>query len=138
MTPVDTIRAHATNTSADPEVSFRSRDPMAAIDELWFSAMAGGFHGAFCNCFGGAPVTLNAASLEADVVDYLLPRYTAERLDPLADGLKRRRIKPVGSFVDWLRGQDAVIAPDLYDRLTDDVAGILTSIGSAATGFACT
>jgi hypothetical protein len=138
MTPVETLRAHATNTSADPEVSFRSHDSIAAIDELWFRAMAGGFHGAFCNCFGGSAVTLDAASLEADVLDYLLPRYTAERLDPLVNVFKQRQARRGASFVDWLRSQNAVVAPNLYGRLLDDVAGILASIGSATTGFACT
>jgi hypothetical protein len=116
-----------------------SRDSIGAIDELWFQAMAGGFHGPLCNCFGGSAVTLDAASLEADVLDYLMPRYAAERLDPLVGLLKRRQENPMGSFVDWMRDlRDATLTQTLYGRLIADVGEILSSIGNAKTGFACT
>jgi hypothetical protein len=127
------------NGFADPAVPSGSRDSIDAIDELWFQAMAGGFHGPFCNCLGGSAVMLDAASLEADVLDYLLPRYAAERIDPLVDLLKRRQANAIGSFVDWLRGlRVAGLTQNLYVRLIDDVGSILSSIGNARMGFACT
>ena len=124
---------------SDPAVTSGSRDSIGAIDELWFQAMAAGFHGPFCKCFGGSVVTLDAGSLETDVLDYLLPRYTAEQLDPLVGLLKRRQAKRVGSFVDWLRGlPDPIVNQALYGRLFDDISSILSSIGSSRTEFACT
>jgi hypothetical protein len=115
-----------------------SPDRIGAIDELWFQAMAGGFHGASCRCFGGSAVTLDAQSLEADILDYLLPRYTAEHLDPLVDALKKRRTDRTGSFIDWLsKLSDTTISPNMYTRLIDDIGNILSSIGNVRAGFAC-
>jgi hypothetical protein len=124
---------------SDSSVTSGSRASIGAIDELWFQAMAGEFHGPFCKCFGGSAVTLDPGSLETDVLDYLLPRYAAEQLDPLVGLLKRRQAKPVGSFVEWLRGlPHPIVNQALYGRLFDDVSSILSSIASTRTGFACT
>jgi hypothetical protein len=124
---------------SDSSVTSGSRDSIGAIDELWFQAMAGEFHGPFCKCFGGSAMTLDPGSLETDVLDYLLPRYAAEQLDSLVGLLKQRQAMPVGSFVDWLRDlPDPTVNQSLYFRLFDDVGSILSSIGSARTGFACT
>jgi hypothetical protein len=141
MTPtgVSNAHRHAMNRFANPATSSGPRDPIGAIEALWFQALAGGFHGPFCNCFAGPLLTLDARTLEADVLDYLLPRYAVERLHPLVEALKRRQTEPVGRFVDWLQSvPSAEITGSLYARLIDDISGILSSIGSSKAGFSCT
>jgi hypothetical protein len=122
---------------ADPPGSSGPRASIGTIEQLWRQAFAREFHGQFCKCFSTA-VKLDAASLEADILDYLLPRYSGEQLGPLVDLLKRRQAEPVGSFVDWLRNlASTIVIPGLYTRLIRDVDSILSSIGIGSPGFAC-
>ena len=87
---------------------------------LWRSALSGTFHGPLCNCFRGAFPVIDAKTLEADVLDNLLPRYTHDSVAFLVDLLKTRQANPEGSFVDWLRSlRKAEITEGAYGRLTE-------------------
>jgi hypothetical protein len=121
----------------NPRIS-ASRDCIGDIEMLWRSALSSTFHGPLCNCFRGAFPVIDAKTLEADVLDYLLPCYTHDPVPFLVDLLKTRQASPEGSFVDWLSSlRKAEITECSYRRLTEDIRDILSSICSLRPGFAC-
>jgi hypothetical protein len=116
-----------------------SPDPITDIEILWRSALSGAFHGPWCNCSRAAFPVIDAKTLEADVLDYLLPRYAYDSVAFLVELLKTRQANPEGSFVDWLRSlRKAEFTESSYERLTEDIRNMLSSISNLTPGFACT
>lgn len=107
----------------------------AALAALFADALAAGFHPLGCGCGGGVAPMISAASLEADLLDYLLPRYEKSGAARLAEFVRARRRARAGGFTDWLRGLDA--APlDVADRarFDADLRGVLEPMVQAAAG----
>jgi hypothetical protein len=112
-------------------------DPLSRIVDLWRSALAVGLHGPFCSCFGGMPVMLDAATLEADVLDYLKRRYEVASLHALAELVAKRQRAPEGPFLDWLKKDSSTMPAPLQERLHVDVERVLKSIGNTGAQFRC-
>lgn len=107
-------------------------DAMGRAVRLWREAPASPLHGAVCACLGGGGFVLGRDALEADLLDFLEPRYATE--PALLAMLRARRAAPTGDFVDWLQRSCDGLTDELRLRLAEDVAGVLGSVGEAARG----
>ena len=100
MTAVVIIRMDAQWAASPIRRLLPFADSIGAINKLCFKPWRLGSTVHFANAFfGGSVVTLDAGSLETDVLDYLCRRYAAERLIRSLACLKRRQAKPAGSFI---------------------------------------
>jgi hypothetical protein len=99
------------------------------IEDLWSEAQSTAWHGAGCSCHGSGPVILSAADLEADLLDYLLPRYQKVGEQALVEVLKTRQaaVKNEG-FLPWLRSDSIAALPAVSrETLLADIANSLQS-----------
>jgi hypothetical protein len=106
-----------------------SENALPQIEDLWGRAQSTAWHGAGCSCHGPGPVILSAADLEADLLEYLLPRYEKAADLALVDALKTRQANAKGEgFLVWLRGRDIAALPAASrETLLGDVSNSLQS-----------
>ncbi len=86
---------------------------LAEIESLWGSAQSTAWHGGGCSCHGPGPVVLSAADLEADLLEYLLPRYEKAGETALVSALKARHANMTGGFLVWLGGAEVSALPEV-------------------------
>jgi hypothetical protein len=113
------------------------------LASLFREAQSAAIHPAGCLCGGMFRPVLDAAGLEADLLDYLAPRYAEAGRASLA-GLVQTRLDAPGAvrFAEWLR---ALAEADLVEadrtQLFDDLQGLLDQMVQAARPagrFVCT
>jgi len=109
------------------------------------AALAAGIHPSGCFCGGMFRASIDAASLEQDVLDYLVPRYEQNGPAPVADLLRTRQDAPgTRRFTEWLRRlPEAGLADVELDQLINDLESLLDSFVVAAqpegaSRFSCT
>lgn len=117
-------------------------DRAAALAALFRTAQSAAIHPAGCLCGGMFRPTLDAAGLEADLLDYLAPRYAASGPPALAELVQARLDQPGGQrFEAWLRGlAKAPVDPAARALLFDELEALLTQMTEAARPggrFAC-
>jgi hypothetical protein len=94
-----------------------------AIEDLWQAALATALHGTQCSCAGGAHAhVLTANELEEELLDFLIPRYAADK--GIVTALNARRNSRRGSFVDFLHA----LPKNNADQLISDVEKTLRSL----------
>jgi hypothetical protein len=94
-----------------------------AIEDLWQAALATALHGTQCSCAGGAHAhVLTANELEEELLDFLVPRYLADK--GIVTELLERRNSRHQSFVNWLH----TLPKDSADQLISDVEQTLKSL----------
>ena len=109
------------------------------------AALAAGIHPSGCFCGGMFRASIDAASLEQDVLDYLVPRYEEHGPAPIASLLRARQDQPdQRRFTEWLRHlPQAGLSDAELEQLTNDLESLLDSFVVAAqpaggSRFACT
>ena len=113
-------------------------DAGAALAMLFRDALAGGVHPPGCGCGGGVAPMISAASLEADLLDYLVPRYEKSGAAGLAAFVAARRAASAPGFTDWLRGLDAApLDPAERARLDADLRAVLEPMARPVSRLFC-
>ena len=118
---------------------------------LWRTVTSLPMHPAGCTCMGHFLIpALNARDMEADILDYMRGRYTAEGLDALVALLDAREAEreadtPLVPFRTWLlRLLEAGLAVEDLKRFVTDLTDTLESFGSdsrpsgSGSGIICT
>src|SRR5262249_16757526 len=107
-----------------------SEPVLTRIENLWRQALNTAWHGAGCSCHGsGTVVVLSAAELEADLIEYLLPRYEkADAREPV-DALKQRQTAMANeTFPVWLQSTAITSLPaPTREALFSDIENSLRS-----------
>ena len=114
---------------------FRDRDD-PSIAELWRGTLSAGLHGSGCAC-GVGMVSLSAADLEEDLLDFLSDRYPAERAPALAAALAARRHDRTTSFPIWMGALRSTLGSGDWAALEQDVRSVLNSATAPGSGFIC-
>ena len=100
------------------------------LARLWREAPAALAHASGCSCCGGAPVGIDPAAVEADILDYLALKYRAAGVPALAAFVAARQLQPAGAFGGWLARLDQAPLPaSAIEVLQSDLAATLRSIG---------
>ena len=105
------------------------------LARLWSAAPAFLPHAAGCSCAGHVALHLDAAAVEADVLDYLVTRY--ERLEnrELVAFIAARQVAHGMSFASWLMGLDvAPLAAASRMRLLADLDATVSSLANKSGG----
>lgn len=101
----------------------------ADLARLWRAAPASLAHAQSCACCGGTGLPVDAATLEADIIDYLALKYQEAGAHSLAHLIAERRTATAGSFALWLsRLEEIELPPADIARLKVDLATTLYSI----------
>ena len=115
----------------------RSRDrDDPSIAELWRGALSAGLHGSGCAC-GIGMMSLSAADLEEDLLDFLSDRYPDERAPALARALAARRHDRTSSFPTWIDALQSTLGAGDWTALDRDVRSVLNSATAPGSGFIC-
>ena len=115
-------------------------DPWQPLAELWELVLANPVHSPFCSCLVPMGISIDATTLEQDLLDYLLPRYQAQGRERLAGALAGRAATARTGFIDWLRNIGHDLPEPDTQRLIEDITKTLSTFQDAAptNRFACT
>jgi hypothetical protein len=107
------------------------------VAALWRAAISRPPHPVGCTCMGHFLIpAMNAADMEADILDYMRGRYAAEGLGDLVALLDTRAAErasetPAASFRAWLlRLPQAPVAAAALERFLLDINATLDSLAA--------
>jgi hypothetical protein len=120
------------------------------VASLWRAVTSRPIHPVGCTCMGHFLIpAMNAADMEADILDYMRGRYAADRLDDLVALLDTRAAErasetPAASFRAWLLRLPQTLASAALDRFLLDLTATLDSLkansrtSGSGSGLICT